>query len=68
MNELKDINEKLGKWIQILDYDNNDVTIENFDFSLGVHGVVTVKHCAKCVATNKCWFINEKGKNLNHSD
>ena len=58
----EEVNKKLGKWIQVLDKNNTNVTIENFDYFHGVHGPITEKHCDKCVSINKCWFKNEQGK------
>lgn len=57
-----EINKKLGKWIQILDSKNDEVTIEDFHYSDGVNGVITMSHCEKCVAINQCWFKDEKEK------
>ena len=62
MGLFDEVNKKFGKWIQVFDSDNTSVTIEDFDYELGVHGLVTLKHCDKCVAINKCWFKDEKDK------
>lgn len=61
MNELEKIKNKIGKWIEVKD-ELNEMTIEDFDYSTGVVGPITNKHCAKCVSVNKCWFVNEKEK------
>ena len=44
---------KIGKWIEVKD-ELNEMTIEDFDYSTGVVGPITNKHCAKCVSVNKC--------------
>lgn len=62
MGLFDEVNKKFGKWIQVFDSDNTSVTIEDFDYELGVHGLVTLKHCDKCVSVNKCWFKDEKDK------
>ena len=53
--------ELLGNWIQIID-EQNEITIENYGYETGVIEGTTQNHCVKCVAVNKCWFKNEKGK------
>ena len=62
MGMFDEINKKFGNWIQVLDSMNDNVTIENFDYGVGVDGAITISHCAKCVAVNNCWFKDEKGK------
>ena len=62
MGMFDEVNKRFGKWIQVLDYKNDSVTIEDFDYALGVHGKITTKHCDKCVSINKCWFKDEKDK------
>lgn len=62
MDVFKEIKDKFGTWIQVLDKENSGVTIEDFDYSKGVHGAITTKHCVKCVSANKCWFKNENDK------
>ena len=62
MGLFDEVDKKFGKWIQVLDSDNTSVTIEDFEYRLGVQGLITLKHCDKCVAVNKCWFKDEKDK------
>ena len=50
-----------GNWIKIVDK-GNELTIENYEYSTGVIEGTTGNHCVKCVATNQCWFRNEKDK------
>lgn len=52
---------KLGDWVEVVD-NKNVFTIDNFPYETGVTGPITKKHCAKCIAINKCWFKNEKLK------
>ena len=61
MSVFDSINNKLGKWIQVIDI-ANQVTIEDFEYSKGVHGPITNDHCEKCVSANQCWFKDEEGK------
>jgi len=56
MDVFKEIEDKFGTWIQVLDKENSSVTIEDFDYSKGVNGTITTRHCVKCVSANKCWF------------
>ena len=51
----------LGNWIQVND-EQNEITIENYGYETGVIEGTTGNHCVKCVAVNKCWFKDEKGK------
>ena len=51
----------LGNWIQIID-DQNEITIENYAYDTGVIEGTAGNHCVKCVAVNKCWFKDERGK------
>lgn len=46
-------------WIQVVD-NLNDVVFD--DNENGIHGLITQKHCEKCIAVNQCWFANEKNK------
>lgn len=62
MGMFDEINKKFGAWIQVIDCNNDSVTIEDFDYKSGVNGTITMSHCNKCVAVNKCWFKNEKDK------
>lgn len=45
MGLFDEVNKKFGKWIQVLDYKNESITVENFDYGMGVHGLFTEKHC-----------------------
>ena len=47
MGLFDEVNKKFGKWIQVLDYKNDSGTIEDFDYKLGVHGMVSIEHCDK---------------------
>jgi len=55
------IKTKLGDWIEVNDL-KNEWTINDFSYETGVTGAITAKHCAKCIAINKCWFKNESDK------
>ena len=55
------IKTKLGDWIEV-DDGLNEITIKDFSYETGVIGPITKKHCAKCIAVNKCWFKNETDK------
>ena len=48
-------------WIKVVDELNN-VVIDDFDYTNGIQGPITQKHCIKCIAVNQCWFANEKNK------
>ncbi len=65
MDEYEEIYEKAlfnyGNWIYIKD-DNCRWTIEDFPYSTGVDQSKTMPHCAKCVAINRCYFVNENDK------
>lgn len=65
MDEYEEIYEKAlfnyGNWIYIKD-DNCRWTIEDFPYSTGVDQSKTTPHCAKCVAINRCYFVDENGK------
>lgn len=65
MGLFDEVNKKFGSWIEIIDAKNENITIEDFDYEHGVHGMITKKHCVKCVSANRCWFKNEKIKNQN---
>ena len=56
--------EWTSKWIKVVDK-LNDIVIDDFDYEHGINGLVTTKHCVKCIAANQCWFIDEKIKNQN---
>ncbi len=53
--------EWTSKWIKVFDK-LNDVVIDDFDYEHGIHGLITTKHCVKCIAANQCWFVDEKNK------
>ncbi len=53
--------EWTSKWIKVFDK-LNDIVIDDFDYEHGIRGLITTKHCVKCIATNQCWFVDEKNK------
>ncbi len=53
--------EWTSKWIKVIDK-FNDIVIDDFDFTNGIRGPVTMKHCIKCIASNQCWFLEKPGK------
>ena len=61
-DKIKDrLTAKYSEWIKVED-DKSGWTIEDFSYETGVDEQLTKPHCWKCVAVNKCWFANEKGK------
>lgn len=48
--------EWTSKRIKVIDK-FNDIVIDDFDFTNGIRGPVTMKHCIKCIASNQCWFL-----------
>ena len=62
MEIFDNITSRFGNWIKVEDGDNPNVTIEDFDYSIGINGSIIQKHCEKCIAVNKCWFKSEKHK------
>ena len=61
MSIFDNLKKGFGDWIQVVD-EKNSLTIENFDYKTGVQGLITTKHCAKCVSVNQCWFKDENHK------
>ena len=61
------INKYIGNWIQVDDNKSN-ITIENYGYDTGIIEGTAGNHCVKCVAVNKCYFKDEKDKNLNPWD
>ncbi len=55
------LTEWTSKWIKVVDK-LNDVVIDDFDYKNGIWGIVTAKHCVKCIAVNQCWFVDKKQK------
>lgn len=50
----------INDWIQVID-EKSPLTIEDFSYTTGVN-LGSVEHCDKCVAVNRCYFKNQKGK------
>lgn len=53
--------EILGNWIQVVDY-KSDLTIEDYGYDTGIINGTTGNHCVKCVAANRCYFVNQENK------
>ncbi len=53
--------EWTSKWIKVVDKLNR-IVIDDFDYTNGIQGPITTKHCVKCIAANQCWFVDEKNK------